>query len=131
VGAVSAIPLVLVVLGMLVAGGKDDVRIGPELRRLYEGYVAAQGSGRPFTPDDPLVAVADGCVVIDAVAAADVETLRADLVALGMRGAVAAGRIVSGQLPVAAIGALAGLPSLRFARAAARETQGAGSERSP
>jgi len=39
-----------------------------------------------------------------------------------MREAVSAGRIVSGQLPITAIAALASLQSLRFVRAAASGT---------
>jgi hypothetical protein len=52
------------------------------------------------------------------VASSDVYALQADLEALGMQVAVAFGRIVSGQLPIAAINALAALASLQFARPA-------------
>ncbi len=66
--------------------------------------------------------IIDGRVVIDAVASADVSALQADLEALGMHGAVAAGRIVSGQLPIFAIDALAALASLQFVRPAYAST---------
>ena len=45
---------------------------------------------------------------------------------LGMQRAVAFGRIVSGELPISAIPAMAGLPSLNFARAAFGLKQGGG-----
>jgi hypothetical protein len=61
-------------------------------------------------------------VLIDAVASGDVEALRADLEALGMREAVAFGRMVSGRLPVSAISALDGLASLQSARLASATT---------
>jgi hypothetical protein len=65
----------------------------------------------------------DDRVVVDAVASGDVNALKADLVSLGMQQAVAFGRIVSGQLPISAIPAMAALPSLNFARAAAASMQ--------
>jgi hypothetical protein len=74
----------------------------------YFAYLA-QGGGAAFTPSNPLLRVIDGRLVIDAVASGDVHALQADLEALGMQGAVAFGRIVSGQLPIAAINALAAL----------------------
>jgi hypothetical protein len=100
-------------------------KIGPELISLYEqysAYVASHNAGT-FRSADPLVRVVDDRVVIDAVAADDVNVLRADLVALGMQQAVAFGRVVSGQLPISAIPAMANLPSLNFARAAAASMQ--------
>ena len=48
--------------------------------------------------------------------------LKPDLVSLGMRNAVSFGRVVSGQLPIAALPAAAGLASLGFARPAAAIT---------
>ena len=44
--------------------------------------------------------------------------------AQGMRGTVTAGRIVSGQIPIAQIPAMAALPSLTFAHAVRATTQG-------
>ena len=98
-------------------------KISPELRALYDAYTAAQRSGTPFSVSDPLISVIDGRVVVDAVASGDVAALERDLVALGMQAAVSAGRIVSGQLPISAIRAVAALPSLRFVRAATATTQ--------
>lgn len=100
-------------------------KIGPELISLYEqysAYVASHNAGT-FRSADRLVRVVDDRVVIDAVAADDVNALKADLVSLGMQQAVAFGRIVSGQLPISAIPAMAKLPGLNFARAAAASMQ--------
>jgi hypothetical protein len=100
-------------------------KVGPELISLYEqysSYVASHNAGT-FRSNDPLVRVVDDRVVIDAVAAGDVNALKADLVSLGMQQAVAFGRVVSGQLPISAIPAMAALPSLNFARAASASMQ--------
>ena len=106
------------------------VKVGPELQALYDAYRAAQATGAPFVSPDPLVPVAAGLVTIDAVASGDVDRLKDDLVALGLQQAAVAGRIVSGRFPVAAIAAMAALPSLKFVRAAMSMRQdGGGSTR--
>jgi len=97
-------------------------KVAPELQALYEAYLVAQGRGAQLVPVTPWVMVVEGRVIIDAVASGEVNDLKADLVALGMQQAASAGRIVSGQLPISAIGAMAALPSLRFARAAMSST---------
>jgi hypothetical protein len=91
---------------------------------LYDEYRAslAQGGGGVLTSHNPLMRISEGRVVIDAVASGDVRALQADLEALGMQGAMVAGRIVSGQLPILAIDALAGLASLHFAQPAYAST---------
>jgi hypothetical protein len=68
--------------------------------------------------------VVEDRVIVDAVASGDVEELKNTLLALGLQGAVTAGRIVSGQLPIAQVVAMAALPELRFARAAMSMTHG-------
>jgi Subtilase family len=95
-------------------------KVDPNLTVLYDEYVSslAQGGGAAFTPSNPLLRVSEGLVAIDAVASGDVHVLQADLEALGMQGAVAVGRIVSGHLPIAAIKGMAALASLQFARPA-------------
>jgi hypothetical protein len=104
------------------ATGKEGLlaKVDHALAVVSDEYFAylAQGGGAAFTPSNPLLRVSKGRVVIDAVASGDVNALRADLEALGMQGAVAFGRIVSGQLPLTAINALAALASLQFARPA-------------
>jgi hypothetical protein len=96
-------------------------KVAPELIALHDEYSAylASHSARAFQPADPLVRVIENRVVVDAVASGDVNLLKSDLISLGMQQAVAYGRIVSGQLPISAIPAMAALPSLNFARAAA------------
>jgi hypothetical protein len=104
------------------ATGKEGplAKVHHDLVVVSDEYVAylAQGGGAAFTPSNPLLRVHEGRVGIDAVASNDVRTLQADLEAIGMQGAVAFGRIVSGQLPLAAINALATLASLQFAQPA-------------
>jgi len=122
--------LLLVACVVLTAGAafaavdKDGPvdKISPELLALYDAYVAAQRHGGPFIPTDPLVRIVDGRVIVDATASGNVGALETDLKALGMRETVSAGRIVSGQLPISAIRALANLQTLRFARAAVSVT---------
>jgi hypothetical protein len=105
------------------ASDRQLTKVGPELRALYEAYREGRATGT--TPRlNPNLPVVGDRVVVDAVAADRIEDLQADLVALGMREAVSAGRIVSGQLPIENIPALAALPSLQFARAAISATQG-------
>src|SRR5712691_6364099 len=100
--------------------GESMAKVGHDLTVLYNEHESslAQGGGGVFTSSNLLMPVSDGRVVIDAVASGDVSALQADLEALGMQGAVAAGRIVSGQFPILAIDALAALASLQFARPA-------------
>jgi subtilisin family serine protease len=102
--------------------GKDGplAKVDPHLTVLYDEYVSslAQGGAAAFTPSNPLLRVSGGLVAIDAVASGDVHVLQADLEALGIQGAVAVGRLVSGHLPIAAIADMAALASLQFARPA-------------
>src|SRR5262245_12514193 len=96
-------------------------RVSPELISLYDqysSYMKSHNAGA-FQPTDRLVRIVDDRVLVDAVASDDVDALKADLVSLGMQQAVAFGRIVSGQLPISAIPAMAALPSLNFVRASA------------
>jgi hypothetical protein len=104
-----------------VSAGKPSAKIGAELLALYASYREAQQRGVDFRSSNPLLRVVEDRVVIDATAASDVRALEADLVALGLRNAAAFGRIVSGQLPIAAIPTLDTLASLAFARPAASQ----------
>jgi Subtilase family len=102
--------------------GKEGplAKVDHALAAVYDEQEAylAQGGGTAFTSSNPLLRIIDGRVVVDAVASGDVHALQADLEALGMQGAVVFGRIVSGQLPIAAIEDMAALASLQFARPA-------------
>jgi Subtilase family len=102
---------------------RNDISMGKlthSLVVLHQQYNAhlALGNAVSFKPDQPLLNVIDNRVVIDATASDWVEHLRSDLVFLGMQEAVAAGRIVSGQLPISSLEAAARLPSLKFAQPA-------------
>jgi len=101
-------------------------KVAPELLVLYEQYSAYLVSHKtgPFRPANPLVRVIDDRVAVDAVASGDVDALKSDLVSLGMQKAVSFGRLVSGQLPIASIPALANLTTLQFARAASAGKRG-------
>jgi len=110
-------------------GGRASAQIGKNgsmekltysLVKLHDHYTMhlAQRRAAPFSSGDPLVRLVDNRVFVDAVADEDVSVLKTDLESLGMQHAVAFGRIVSGQLPVAALPAAAQLVSLRFAQPA-------------
>jgi len=94
------------------------------LVKLHDQYATylAQRSAASFNFGDPLITLVDNRVVVDAVASGDVNELKADLESLGMQQAVAFGRMVSGQLPVSALPAVAGMASLQFAQPAAAIT---------
>ena len=109
--------------GAASGGDSPLAKVGPELRALYEAYRVAQERGQPLILSHSTLQVVQDRVVVDAVATGGVEELKAGLVALGMVGAVTAGRIVSGQLPISQIAAMAALPELRFARAAMSTTR--------
>src|SRR5689334_11612604 len=67
----------------------------------------------------PLVVSGDS-ITIDAIAAGDPAALEADLIALGAVNTAIANHLVSAEFPIAAIPALEGVASLRFARPAHR-----------
>jgi len=107
------------------AKGQRTSKIAEQLIALHDEYSShlALRSQEPFRSANRLVQIIDGRVVVDAVASGEASVLQADLMALGMRDSVTFGRIVSGQLPISSIPALATLPSLIFARAASAITQ--------
>ena len=95
-----------------------SAKITPALTELHEQQLTrdAQGSRAALRAPNRRMKLVGERVVVDAVAEDDAETLRAELDALGMQNAVVSGRIVSGELPVAAIGSAGDLRSLRFVR---------------
>jgi hypothetical protein len=107
-----------------IGRARTPTKVSADLARLYAAHASGRGSGHE--PVDPSLRVVGDHVLVDAVAAGDVNVLKADLEALGMQDAVAFGRIVSGRFPVRAIGALDGLASLKFARPAAATTHPGG-----
>jgi hypothetical protein len=102
-----------------------SLKISPELLALYQEYSLKRDSKgqEPLSTKGVLVRIIDGYVLVDAVASGDVNTLKADLIALGLRDGVSFERVVSGQLPIASIPSLGKLSSLRFARASAATIQ--------
>ena len=121
---VALVVVTMLALGLRIVPASDDAlaKVSAELQTLYRAYVESRISGQPLVAPDPVIRVVEGRVIVDAVASDKVDELKANLVALGMEQVVSAGRIVSGQLPIAQIPAMAALPSLRFARAAMSTT---------
>src|ERR1051325_8649854 len=120
--------LIIFDLSTAAAQTGKDPRLGKlthALIDLHQQHVAraAERSAVPLRAPNRFVKLVDERVVVDAVAADDPETLKAELEVLGMENAVVAGRVVSGQLPVSAIGSAADLRSLKFAREAAAITR--------
>jgi hypothetical protein len=124
-------PLFLALVAWLAAGsacaaggapgdssaGSRPAKVSADLFALHEAYRSARQDGAEFRPQNPLLRIVDDRVLIDAAATDDVRALESDLVGLGMRHAAAFGRVVSGELPIAAIPSLDTLRSLAFARA--------------
>jgi len=106
--------------------GKDGPmhRIGMDLivvSQEFEDYQARGGRktlGRPFKPANPLIRTHEEAVIIDAVATDDAESLRRDLVALGLQNPAVFGHMVSGYLPIHSLRDAAALGTLRLARPA-------------
>jgi ABC-type Fe3+-hydroxamate transport system substrate-binding protein len=107
------------------SSSETSPKISPELLALYDEYsLRHKLKGKePLSTKGALVRVIDGYVLVDAVASGDVNTLKADLIALGLRDGVSFDRLVSGQLPISSIPSLGELSSLRFARASAATVQ--------
>ncbi|HSE85002.1 MAG TPA: S8 family serine peptidase [Candidatus Binatia bacterium] len=100
-------------------------KLTPSLIALYEEHRVhlARRSTMPFNTEDALLDMVNDRVVVDAVASGDVEVLKSDLISLGMKGAIAFVRTVSGELPVSSLVAAAALPSLKFAQSAGAITE--------
>ena len=103
--------------------GKDGplAKAGLDLLLLYHRHQAsASTDGLRAEPDAPSTVggmqVRNGRVVIDAIAAESASALQEDLEVLGLTGGATAGRLVSGQFPIAKIPDLARLKSLRSVR---------------
>lgn len=114
--------------------GKDGplAKAGLDLLMLYHEHRAfQQQGGDTFSPSVAASHVTDGHVTVDAIAATKAQKLRGDLEEMGFSNAAVAGRIVSGQLPIDQIPALAKLESLRGVVLSRAETQGDVSRPSP
>jgi len=95
-------------------------RVGFALAQLHHAYRAhrvAGKAGATFASPVPFARVREGTVAVDAIARGDdASQLLADLRALGLKDGAAAGRLVSGRLPLSAIPEAARLSSLHSAR---------------
>jgi len=106
--------------------GKDGVmaRVGFDLTLLFHEHrdfvMRRQATGLKdrFKPSPGLVRVKDEKVVVDVVAAGEVDELVRQLQAQGMEQVAVYGRMVSGRLPIAALENAAQLPALKLARPA-------------
>jgi hypothetical protein len=118
--AVTVLGLIVLASGVASATTTTS-KAGATLMALHAEHAAhaARASGLPFTSSNPLVRVIQERVIIRAVADRDVGALTSALSALGMQNAAVFGRVISGEFPIAAIPALDGISSLRFARPSA------------
>jgi hypothetical protein len=95
-----------------------NAKIGPWLGNLYEEYRESAGKGtkaKAFKSSNPMLRVSNGRVGIDAYAT-DAAAFSESLRALGATKIRTIGPLVSAQVPVQALGQIAGLASLRSAR---------------
>jgi len=99
----------------LVSGVKQGpyAKIGPWLGNLYQEFQQS-GNKKAFTTRNPLIKLSAGNVGVD-LYANDPVALQRSLSTLGATKVTAKGPLVSARLPVGALGALAALPSLKFA----------------
>lgn len=99
-------------------------KIGPDLARLAAEYEAHRRTGATGTfapskaPASALLRLRGEAVLVDAIAAADTESLSDALTDAGLADASAYGRVVSGYLPISSIPTLAGLAEVHFVRPA-------------
>ena len=96
----SVLLLTLLVEGFAIAQTRKDgpmAKLRQSLVTLHEQFTThtAQSRTLPFRSNDPLVRTVEDRVVVDAVAAGDVDILKTELEALGMQQAVAFGRVVA------------------------------------
>ncbi len=112
---------------------RDAVKQGPNSRlsgtlvRLQTQAARANAQKRGLAVSrpsrNPLWKIADGYVVIDAVAQpGQAEVLRTELVSRGLQNSSVFGNMISGRLPLSALTDLAASKSLRFARPSAFAT---------
>src|SRR5437773_1403124 len=119
-GRLAALFTVLFVLTAgVAAGGPEGGKVSSKLTALHEEHAAHQAASRTtaFRSRDRLARVVAGDrVVVDVTADGDARALEAALVGLGLRNSAVFGRVVSGELPIAAIPALPNVAGLRLAR---------------
>lgn len=114
--------------------GKDGplAKAGLDLLVLYHEYQAfRRHGGDAFRPGVSGVRVRNGRVSVDAIATSTAERLRAALEDIGLTDAATAGRVVSGQLPIDSIPALAEVDALRGVAPSRMRTRSAPEAPSP
>jgi hypothetical protein len=91
-----------------------------KLEQAYKTYESQPNARKgPFTPPNRLFQIREGkYVLVDAVAENGAPALKNDLTALGAKGIVSYGRVVSCLVPLNRISQLQNLRSMRFARPA-------------
>ena len=118
----GCLAVLLALLAVLVASHAaarpKDGKVSPALQALHDEHLAEQAGdlGVAAGARSRHTRVVGDRVVIEAAADGDPGALASELAALGMRNPTVAGRIVSGDLPLASIPALARVPGLRVAR---------------
>jgi Subtilase family len=111
--------LTVVFTAAVAAAGPDGGKVSSKLTAIHDEHAAHGAAGRAtaFVSRDRLARVVAGDrVVVDVTADDDPVTLEAALRGLGMRNTAVFGRMVSGELPIAAVPALSTVPGLRHAR---------------
>jgi hypothetical protein len=110
--------------------GKDGplAKADLSLLRLYHQHrtLAAQDRTGALEPPMPGMQVADGAVVVDAIATGDPERLVDDFRGLDASNVASSGRLVSARLPISAIAEAAQLSSLQSLRASIAQTNTGG-----
>lgn len=100
---------------------KKPSRIDSNLDKLYDEWITHQNSGNqdPFTPGDDTLPIVDGeYVIVDAVAAGDIDQLRTMLESEGLRKTSVFGRIISGEFPLEKLNGLFDETALNIMRPA-------------
>src|ERR1700675_4670216 len=119
-GRLAALFTVLFVLTAgVAAGGPEGGKVSSKLTALHEEHAAHQAASRTtaFRSRDRLPHAGGGYRMAPVVTAdGDARALEAALVGLGLRNSAVFGRVVSGELPIAAIPALSSVAGLRLAR---------------
>ena len=94
-----------------------------ELHEQFTTYKKTHKDSEHFESTNPQLRIADGRVLIDAIAADSAAALESELRALGAKHLSSYGRVVSGFFPITGIARLADLTSLNFARPAYATTR--------
>ena len=122
----AVLPIAVFLVGLSSASAlagprsESDGKAHPALMALYARHAsqASRTSAAVFASDSAWMRLHGDRVLIDAVADGDPAILAATLTVLGAQHLAIHGRVISGQLPIAAIPSLNGIAHLRFARPA-------------